>query len=132
MISVLDLGGLDYSQQSKGNFLYSTMIANSTMDYLTKVIEDSVVNSLHSRGHVPLMVNSLLPLRVKTGAVVWILNSMVDSRSLKKFYNSPSSSIPKALVKVYFILQFFPKLVLCEQYMLIRFKIANIFYKLYC
>ena len=54
MISVMDLGRLDYSQQSKGNFLYSTATVNSTMDYLIKVIEDNVVNSPQVRGHVLL------------------------------------------------------------------------------
>jgi hypothetical protein len=72
---------LDFSQRSKGNFLYSTALANSTMDYSTKVIEDGVVDSPLSRGHVPHVVGSSSPLRVKMRAVVRILSSVAGLRS---------------------------------------------------
>jgi hypothetical protein len=53
MDSILDQGRLVHSQRSKGNFLFSTATANSIMDYSAKVIEDNVVDSPPSRGHIP-------------------------------------------------------------------------------
>ena len=62
---VLDLKGLDFSQQRKENFLFFAATVNSTMDYSIKVIEDSVVDNPPNHGHVPQVVNSLSPLRMK-------------------------------------------------------------------
>jgi hypothetical protein len=62
--SIMDLEGLDCSQQSKLNFLYSAATANSTMDYLVKVIEDGMVDSPPSRNQIPLTVSSPSPLKV--------------------------------------------------------------------
>jgi hypothetical protein len=60
----MDLEGLDYSQRSKLNFLYSAATTNSTMDYSVKVIEDDAVDSPPSRSQIPLTVSSPSPLKV--------------------------------------------------------------------
>jgi hypothetical protein len=106
MDSSLDLGGLDFFQQSKGNFLYFTTTANSIMDYLTKLIKDDVVDSLPNCNHIPHVVSPPSLIKVKSKAAARILSSIVDSRSFQKLYDSPSASIPKVLVKEYFVLTF--------------------------
>jgi hypothetical protein len=98
MDSILDQGGLVHSQRSKGNFLFSAATANSTMDYSAKVIEDGVVDSPPSRGHVSQVVSSPSPLRVKTKAAASILRSPADSRSFRKLYDSPRPVIREVLV----------------------------------
>jgi hypothetical protein len=98
--SVLNEGGLDFSQQSKENFLYSAAPANSTMDYSTKVMEDSVVDSPPSRGPIPNAVTSPSPLKGKTRSRAQILNLGTDLRSIRKLYHPPTSSIQETLVKV--------------------------------
>jgi hypothetical protein len=45
MDSVMDIGGFDYSIQSKGNLLYSVATENSAMDDSTKMIEEGIVDS---------------------------------------------------------------------------------------
>jgi hypothetical protein len=65
------------------------------MDYSTKVIEDSVVDSPPSRGQIPHVVSLPSPLRVKTKIAAWILGCVTESRSFQKLYDSPSSSILK-------------------------------------
>ena len=59
--SVMDIEAYAFSQHSKGNLLYSTAIAQSTMDYLPKAVDNGVVDSPLSRG-VSLAVNSPSPL----------------------------------------------------------------------
>jgi hypothetical protein len=98
MDSILDQGGLVHSQRSKGNFLFFVVTANSTMDYSAKVIEDGVVDSPPSRGHVPQVVSSPSPLRMKTKAAASILCSAVDSRLFQKLYDSPGPVIREVLV----------------------------------
>jgi hypothetical protein len=83
--SVVDCGGWDYSLQSKGNFLYSVAIANSTMDSSTKMIEDGVVDSPPNRNAQPVIVNSPSPLRAQSTTLVRIQGSFNDSRSSHKF-----------------------------------------------
>jgi hypothetical protein len=63
--SVVDLWGVEFFERSKGNNLYSTATANSTIDFATKVIEDSVVDSPPSRGHVPQVHGFLAPLQIQ-------------------------------------------------------------------
>ena len=62
--SVMDIGAYAFSQHNKGNLLYSTPTAQSMMDYLSKAVDDRVVNSPPSRG-APLAVNSPSPLQGK-------------------------------------------------------------------
>ena len=62
--SITDIGAYAFSQHSKGNLLYSAPIAQSTMDYSSKAVDDGVVDSPPSRG-APLAVNSPSPLRGK-------------------------------------------------------------------
>jgi hypothetical protein len=78
--SVVDLWGVEFFERSKGNNLYSTATANSTIDFATKVIEDSVVDSPPSRGHVPQVVSSPSPLKMKTRGTARILSPFADSR----------------------------------------------------
>ena len=66
MDSVLNEGGLDFSQQSKGNFLYSIATTNSIMHYSTKVMEDSVVDNCPSCGSILTAVTSPSLLKGKT------------------------------------------------------------------
>jgi hypothetical protein len=61
----MDLGRYNYLLQSKENFLYSVATENSTMDKLTTMIENGVVDSPPSCGALPMTVRSLSPLRVK-------------------------------------------------------------------
>jgi hypothetical protein len=75
---------VDYSQQSKVNFLYFTATTNSTMDYLVKVIEDGVVDSSPSRSQIPLTVNSPSPLRGTSRHAVRIISLATKSRSYRK------------------------------------------------
>ena len=63
MDSVLNEGRLDFLQQSKGNFLYSTATSNSIMDYSIKVMEDSIVDSPPS--HNPVLTTVMSPLLLK-------------------------------------------------------------------
>jgi hypothetical protein len=92
------LGGLDFSQPSKGNYLFSAATANSTMDYSTKVIEDGVVDSPPSSNHVPQVVSSPSPLRAYMKAITHLQSSGAFSRSSQKLYKSPQSTIQKLLV----------------------------------
>jgi hypothetical protein len=98
--SVLNEGRLDFLQQNKGNFLYSTATSNSIMDYSIKGMDDSVVDSLPSRGPVLTAVMSPSPLKGRTRSGARILKSGIDLRSIRKLYDSPILSIPETLVKV--------------------------------
>ena len=62
--SVMDIGAYAFSQHIKGNLLYSAPTAQSTMDYLSKAVDDGVVDSPPSCG-APLVVNSPSLLRGK-------------------------------------------------------------------
>jgi hypothetical protein len=70
------------------------------MDYSTKVMEDSAVDSPPSRGPVLTAVTSPSPLKGRTSFGAWILKSWTDLRSIRKLYDSPILSIPETLVKV--------------------------------
>jgi hypothetical protein len=100
MDPVLDQGGLDFSQQSKGNFLFSAATTHSTMDFLAKVIEDGVVDSPPSHGHVLQGVSSPSPLRIKTAVVARWPSSRADSRSSQKLYESTLSTTGEVLVNM--------------------------------
>ena len=52
-------------QYDKGHFLYSATTAQSTMDYLRKVIEDDIVDSLFNRAIILVAINLSSPLRNK-------------------------------------------------------------------
>ena len=52
-------------EHGKGHLLYSAAIAQSTMDYSRKAVEDDVVDSPPSRGIIPVPINSPSPLRGK-------------------------------------------------------------------
>jgi hypothetical protein len=103
-VASLDLGRWEFSTQNKGYILHSAATANSAMDYLTKLIEDGVVDSPPKRSTNPMTVSSLSPLRVRTRTTVPILSSNADSRSFHKLYDTPSSSTSCALVKVFSII----------------------------
>ena len=103
MDSIKDKGKWDFSQQSKENFLYSTMTANLAMDYLAKLIEDVVVDSLPTHGAHFVTVSFLSPLKVRIRTMACILGSNANSRSFCKLYDTPSSSIPYVVVKVFLI-----------------------------
>ena len=100
--SIFDCGGGDYSFQSKGNFLYSTAIANSTMDNSTKTIEDGIVDSPPTHNAQPLRVSSLSPLRTKSMTPAHTWGSFNNSRSSRKLDGIPSSSMPSKVVKINF------------------------------
>jgi hypothetical protein len=70
--SVVDCKGWDCLLQSKGNFLYSAVTANSTMDNLTKTMDNGVVNSPPNHNAQPMTVSSLSPLRAKLTTPVQI------------------------------------------------------------
>ena len=57
----MDIGAYALLQHSKGNLLYFAPIAQSTMDYSSKAVDDGVVDSPPSCG-APLAVNSSSPL----------------------------------------------------------------------
>ena len=59
--SVIEIEACTFLKHRKGNFLYSTAIAQSTMDYLPKAIEDGVVDSPPNCG-VTVAMNSPSPL----------------------------------------------------------------------
>jgi hypothetical protein len=101
--SIVDWGGgrWDGSIQSKGNFLYSTAIANSTMDCSTKMMEDGVVESPPNRNVQPVAVSSPSPLRAKCATPTRNRHSFGDSRSSRKLYDNPSSSLLCGVVKVF-------------------------------
>ena len=69
----MDCGGWDYLLQSKGNFLYSTAIKNSTIDSSTKMIEDGVVDSPpnHNAQSVTISSPSSLKAKSTTPARLW-------------------------------------------------------------
>jgi hypothetical protein len=71
------------------------------MDYLAKVMEDFVVNNPPSRSHISNAVSLSSPLKEKIRFGAQILNSAIDSRLIQKLYDSPTSSIQEALIKVY-------------------------------
>jgi hypothetical protein len=98
--SVLNEGGLDFSQQSKENFLYSAAPANSTMDYSTKVMEDSVIDSPPNRCPILTAMTSSSPLKGRIRSGARILKSRTNLRSIRKLYDSPILSIVETLVKV--------------------------------
>ena len=62
--SVMEIGASTFPQHSKGNLLYSTATAQSTMDYSPKAVEDGVVDSPPSH-EVLVAVNLPYPLRGK-------------------------------------------------------------------
>ena len=99
--SILDWGGGGCTLQSKGNFFYSTTIANSTMDSSVKTMEDGVVDSLPNRNAQPLKVSSSFLLKAKSTTKTHRPGSFGDSRSLRKLYNIPSSSSLSRVVKVF-------------------------------
>ena len=101
MDSILDCGGGSFVLQSKGNFLYSTAIVNSTMDNSIKMMEDGSIDSPSNRNAQPLRVNSPLLLKAKSTKKAHCLGSFGDSRSSHKIYNILSSSSPSGVVKVF-------------------------------
>jgi hypothetical protein len=100
MDSILDQEGLDFSQPSEENFLFPIATANSMMDYSTKVIEDGIVDSPPSRGHVRQGVSSPSPLRVRINAAAQLPSSRVGSRSSQKLYESTQSTTREVLVNI--------------------------------
>ena len=99
--SVLDCGGGGYALESKGNFFYSTATTNSTMDNSTKTLEDGVVDSPPNCNVHPLRFSSLSPLKAKSITKTRRPGSYGDSRSSRKLYNIPSSSLPCGVMKVF-------------------------------
>jgi hypothetical protein len=99
---VLDCGGGDFSNQSKGNFLYSTATANSTIDSSTKTMKDGVVDSPPNRNVLHVRVSSPSPLRAKSMTPPCIQGSFGNSRSSWKLYDIPSSSLPSEVINVFF------------------------------
>ena len=53
------------SEHGKGHLLYSAAIAQSTMDYSQKAVEDDVVDSPPNRAIILVPINSPSPLRGK-------------------------------------------------------------------
>jgi hypothetical protein len=84
--SVVDFGGWNCSLRGKGNFLYSTAIAKSTMDSSTKTMEDGIVDSPPNRNAQPVTISSPSPLRAKSTNPALMLGSFEDSRSFHKLY----------------------------------------------
>jgi hypothetical protein len=72
------------NQVNFGIFLFSTAIANSTMDYSTKMIENGVVDSPPSCDHILQGVSLPSPLRVRTKAATRLPSFRVDLRSSRK------------------------------------------------
>ena len=60
---VMEIGACALSEHDKWHLLYSIAIAQSTMDYSHKAVEDDAVDSPPSRGIVPLPISSPSPLR---------------------------------------------------------------------
>ena len=56
--SVMEIGACALSEHDKQHLLYSAATAQSTMDYSRKAVEDDAVDSLPSRGIVPLPISS--------------------------------------------------------------------------
>jgi hypothetical protein len=94
-------GRWDGSIQSKGNFLYSVATTNSTKDSSTKMMEDGVVDSPPNRNVQPVAVSSPSPLRAKCATPTRNRQSFGDSRSSRKLYNNPLSSLLCRVVKVF-------------------------------
>ena len=61
-----------------------------------------VVDSPPNRNAQPLRVSFPSSLRAKSLTPSRIQGSFDDSRSSRKFYDIPSSSMPSAMVKVFF------------------------------
>ena len=61
----MECGACSFSQHSKGNLLYSTATAQSTMDFSPKALEDGVVDSLPSRGALKVSMKMPSALRGK-------------------------------------------------------------------
>ena len=74
---------------------------NSTMDRLTKMIEDGVVDSPPNCNGQPLTVSSPSPLKAKSTKLVYIQGSFGDSRSSCKLYDISLSSLPCGVAKVF-------------------------------
>ena len=91
--SVLNCKSRGFALQSKGNFLYSPAIVNSTMDSSTKMMEDGVVDSPPNRNAQPLRDSSPSLLKVKSTTKMPCPGSFSDSRSSHKLYNISSSSL---------------------------------------
>ena len=98
---VLDYEGGGCALQSKGDFLYSAAIANSTMENSAKTMEDGVVDSSPNRNAQPLRISSPSPLKAKLTTKTRCSGSFGDSRTLRKLYNIPSSSSFTGMVKVF-------------------------------
>jgi hypothetical protein len=71
------------------------------MDYLTKLIEDGVVDIFPSRSSNSMILNSPSPLRIRTRIAVHTLCLNIDSKSFCKLYDILSSCIPCTVVKVF-------------------------------
>jgi hypothetical protein len=99
--SIVDCKGWDGSIQSKGNFFYSAATTNSTMDCSTKMMEDGVVDSPPNRNVQPVVVSSPSPLRAKCATPTRNRHSFGDSRSSRKLYDNPLSSLLYGVVKVF-------------------------------
>jgi hypothetical protein len=71
------------------------------MDSSTETMEDAVVDSLPNHNAQPLIVSYPSPLRAKSMTSAHMLGSFGDSRSSCKLYDSPSSSMPCGVLKVF-------------------------------
>ena len=59
--SIIDLSRYTFSQNNKGNFLYSIAIAQSMMDF-SKDVDDVVVDNLPSLDRIGVIMTSFSPL----------------------------------------------------------------------
>ena len=84
----MDFGGWDCSLRGKGNFLYSTTIAKSTIDSSTKTMEDGVVDSPPNRNAQLVTVSSPSPLRAKSTNPAYMLGHLEIQGLLANSINS--------------------------------------------
>jgi hypothetical protein len=72
------------------------------MDSSIKTMEDGIVDSPPNCNAQLVTISSPSPLRAKSTTPARIRGSFGDSRSSRKLYNIPSSSLPCGMVKVFF------------------------------
>ena len=75
------------------------MTLDLTIEYLVKVIEDNVVDSLLNHSQIPLIVSLPSPLRERSRPATYILSSVTKTRSYWKLYDLTPSSTPSTMVK---------------------------------
>ena len=105
--SVMEIGTYALSEHDKRHLLYSVAIAQSTMDYSRKAVEDDIVDSPLSRAIIPLPISSPSPLRGR-GAGVSSKSKCRDTNGAQRNLNLELSQSPNNILHEVGLLYFLP------------------------